>query len=301
MRIRLGWRRFRPARPAATLESSVEGDNRLIEAAFKEVCDLARNVRTGRFGSFDAAQLQPVMADYLRRVGALRSAHELLVLLLLRAPAAAAAQRQMDKHPHGYRDRQARLMELIDFNDAYVSVVLALPAGLLPNWNAKLKLAIDRLCHRFGSRSFSDEQWQAITYGLGREIAVYRGAIAEGLTAAMTGRSLDAMGVDMVIGDETGRSVNVDVKTRSSFHFRIKDLVREGRVSSAQGALAEERGYCPVTNGHGPDEVSVVLVRIDRETLGEIVDFAFENAHLLGRQLRLIINQFGRQTERPLH
>lgn len=49
------------------------------------------------------------------------------VALILQAPRAAVAQEQMDKHPHGYRAKQERLFELIDFNDTFVSAVLSMP------------------------------------------------------------------------------------------------------------------------------------------------------------------------------
>lgn len=50
-----------------------------------------------------------------------------LTLLIMQAPRAAHAQAMMDELPHGYHDRKARLYELIDFNDAFVSTVLLLP------------------------------------------------------------------------------------------------------------------------------------------------------------------------------
>lgn len=293
MKIRGRWRRFRSMRPVTVQPVFVHDDEQLIVAAEARVHELIAGLRVRRFRGFDATRLHPIIATFRHDNQAALTSLDLLILLLLQAPGAVQAQRQMDKHPHGYQNHKARLLELIDFNDSYVSFVLSLPDNLLSELNEEVKLAIDRLCKRLSTPSFSNEQWEAITYGLSREIAVYRGAIKEGLRAEMTSRTQDAMGVDMVITDESGRSINIDVKTRSSFHFRIKDLMREGRVSAAKGALAEEQGYCPVTNGHGPDHVDVVLLRIDRESLGEIVEFAFENAHLLGTQLRLIIDQFG--------
>lgn len=270
-----------------------ENDDQLIDTALRRVYDLTQQVQVRRLRNFDASQLHPIIASFRHQAGAVPTSLDLLIMLLLQAPGAVQAQRQMDKHPNGYQSHRARLLELIDFNDSYVSFVLSLPDQELPGLNEELKVAVDRLCKRFSSPSFSNEQWEAITYGLSREIAVYRGAIKEGLSATMTSRTQDAMGVDMVIADETGRAVNIDVKTRSSFHFRIKDLMREGRVSASAGALAEEQGYCPVTNGHGTEAINVVLVRIDHQALGEIVNFAFENSHLLGAELRQIIAKLG--------
>lgn len=214
--------------------------------------------------------------------------------LILQAPHAVQAQAQMDKHRHGFHNKPLRVMELIDFNDAYVAAVLAMPSDQLRNFNDETKQLIDWFCKRVGAWSFSNEQFEAITHGLSREIAVYNAVRAAGFNAQMTTRSEDALGIDIHISDyTTGRHINVDTKTNSAFHYRLIELLSEGRMSDADINLAETRGYAAVYNGHGNEKVRVVLWRIDHTTLGEIRDFAFTNPRPLIGELGEIFASYG--------
>jgi hypothetical protein len=217
-----------------------------------------------------------------------------LRLLVLQAPQASLAQVQMDKHPHGYHSRGARLYELIDFNDAFVSTVLALPDSDLTRFADEAKRLMDWFCKRVGVRIFSDEQYQAIVQGLTKEIAVFLGVQQEGLKAEMTNRASDALGVDMVISDpQTGKSVNIDCKSPSSYRHRIYDLLREGRLSEEEVTAAETLGFIAEINGHGGERTKVVLWRIDPETYGEIQDFTFVDTSMLGTNIQSILQIYG--------
>ena len=200
----------------------------------------------------------------------------------------------MDEHPHGYRNRHERLFELIDFNDTLVSAVLALPESELPQFADVAKRAMDAFCKRVKSRCFSNEQFEAIVHGLSREIAVYRGAKAEGYEVSMTSRTQDALGIDMVIRDPaSGRSINVDCKTHSAFYYRLKDLVHEGRMTTEESAIAEDKGYCRVVNGDDSQRVAIILWRIDEQTYGDIQAFSLADPARLGNALHDIIQAEG--------
>lgn len=214
--------------------------------------------------------------------------------LVLQAPQAALAQGQMDKHPHGYGARGERLYELIDFNDAFVSTVLALDEPLLAGFADEAKRLMDWFCKRVGVRGFSNEQYEAIVQGLSREIAVYLGVQKEGLQAHMTSRASDALGVDMVISDPaSGKSVNVDCKAPSAYRHRIYDLLREGRLNGEEVTAAETLGYIAEMNGHGREKTEVVIWRLERERYGEIAGFHFSNTAELGRVIRAILGTYG--------
>lgn len=224
----------------------------------------------------------------------LHAAEAWLEALVLQAPQAALAQVQMDKHKHSYHNREARVLELIDFNDAYVQAVLSLPSTHFRDFNEDLKRLIDWFCKRVGAWSFSNEQFEAITHGLSREIAVYHAVRAAGFDAEMTSRADDAFGIDMYITDRvTGRRISVDTKTSSAFHFRLIELLREGRLNDADLDLAERKGYVAVFNGHGGEKMRIVLWRIDHGTLGVIVDFSFEHADKLIAELGEIMKEYG--------
>lgn len=222
--------------------------------------------------------------------------------LILQAPHAAQAQAQMDKHKHGFHDKSTRVMELIDFNDAYVATVLAMPADQLHDFNDETRQLIDWFCKRVGAWTFSNEQFEAITHGLSREIAVYNAVRTAGFSAQMTTRSEDAFGIDLHISDPaTGRRINVDTKTTAAFHYRLIELLSEGRMSDADIELAEERGYTAVYNSnHEGERVRVVLWRIDHATLGQIQDFTFEHSESLIVELGEILNAYGESSDKQV-
>lgn len=212
------------------------------------------------------------------------------VALILQAPRAAVAQEQMDRHPHGYRAKQERLFELIDFNDTYVSAVLSLPEEEISTFADEAKKAMDEFCKQLRMRCFSNEQYEAIMHGLSREIAVYRGAIREGYSVHMTNRVDDAFGIDMVVTDrETGRSINIDVKTHSAFYYRLKDLMREGRMTTEDAARAEDVGYARIVNGDELRQERIVLFRLDQQTYGNIQNFTLASTTVLGQKLAEIL------------
>ena len=213
-----------------------------------------------------------------------------LYLLVLQAPRAAVAQESMDRHPHGYHDKSARLFELIDFNDAFVAAILALPKEDLSRATVEIKKLCELACKQVGTRCFSDTQFEAIVHGLSREIAVYHGLKQEGYEVEMTNRTSDALGIDMrVTSPMTLSTVNIDIKTRSSYHYRIEQLRREGRLDDDSFLMADRNGFAVVYNGRDAQKVRVVVWRIDHETLGDLVDFRFEDTRRLGEQMKVIM------------
>ena len=285
------WRRFRPTvrtKQQATRLDLVTGTRARLD-----------ELLGGHHGAHrvDVDGLDGIIEAQTLRVISHPTAIEWFTLLVLRAPGAARAQQQMDKHPHGSRNQQARLFELIDFNDAFVSTVLALSDEQRKDFIETAKLEIDAFCERVGSRSFTEGQFEAITHGLSREVAVYLGALDQGFSVVMTTRGQDAMGVDMVITDpESGRSLNIACKTASSYHYRIKDLVEQGRMTETEGLRAEELGYAHEINGHGAKAVAVTLLRVDPNELGDIVNFKFVAPELLGERLDILFASLPHQS-----
>ncbi len=288
--IRNHWRRFRGklrrTQSVDVLQSVPTNDvtnrmRRQLDDALQQAYGSHwRTPRVEQLGS--AIQLQQKRVNENEHDGA-----ALFALLVLRGPLATRAQEQMDKHPQGFRNKEARVLELIDFNDAFVSTVLALREEERAGFVEQMQHEIASFCKQVGARMFSDEQWDAITRGLSREIAVYLGAIKEGFHVRMTSRREDAMGVDMVIMDrDSGRSLNVDVKTPSSYRYRLQDLVREGRMDEQSAAQADIDGYAKEINGHGDEAVRVTLMRVDPNEVGDIEGFEFVRPDMLARQLR---------------
>lgn len=216
-----------------------------------------------------------------------------IALLVMQGPRAAHAQAIMDEYPHGYHEREKRLFELIDFNDTLVSAVLLLPESELAAFPKSLKQELDNFCQKMYSRVFDAEQFEAIVHGLSREIAVFKAAENAGLNALMASRTADAFGIDMQIADvATGRYINIDCKTSSSFHFRLKSLVKQHRIAPHDIVDAETRGWWEIVNRdkHGR-AAKIILLRVSQDELGDIRDFRFVNEQKMVEKLKQILQQ----------
>ncbi|MBP9852750.1 MAG: hypothetical protein QG629_460 [Patescibacteria group bacterium] len=251
----------------------------------------------GRWRQYqDVGYLRPIAAAATTEAIATNDAKVWLRALVLRAPRAAQAQRQMDKHPHGFRGKEERTLELIDFNDAFVSTVLCLPKDELGKFADEARLLMDWFCKRVGVAGFSNLQYDGIVRGLSREIAVYHGAKEQGLTAELTGRHADAMGIDVIVSDPASKKyINIDCKTPSAYRHRLGDLVFDGRKTETELLEADTLGYSIEINGHDSEKVEVVLLRIDPEKFGDVQNFEFARPDELGSALRYLIEHFGQE------
>ena len=244
---------------------------------------------------------RPTLEQLEQKIDAIRERFERtntyqvgLLAILAQAPRAVLAQIQMDEHPHGYRNKQERLYELIDFNDTIVATVLVLNDTLRTQFAESMKQSADRLCKRIGVPCFTNEQWTAIVRGLTREVAVYSAAKNNGFNAVLTSRTQDALGIDVQVQDpQSRRYINVDVKTPSAFHYRIRVLMHEGRLNSHEADAAEERGYALQENGHGKQKAQIVLLCIVPEQYGDLANFRFVDEAPMRESLNRLIREYG--------
>lgn len=282
------WRRFRAAE-----WDEHKSRPRNVEQLLAEIVDgLPRRRR-----QFDIRLLDAPI-EHMRHRAETALDHDkalyLKALLVLQAPRAAYAQNQMDEHEHGYHDRNKRLYELIDFNDTFVSAVLALPQEGLTHFTEHIKHQMLVFCEKLHAPMLSDEQFEAIVHGLSKEIAVYLAAKQEGLHAEMTSRSQDAFGIDMVISDpHTQLAANIDCKTESAFRHRVGELIREGRLDEADFDFYDQRSFATVINRQDGREIAVTIVAIDHQKLGQIVNFQFADTAAIGRLLREVLDTAG--------
>lgn len=283
-----GWRRFRAAEWDIHKSQPRNVEDLLSEA----IARLPYRQRHFSLNQLDA----PIEHMRHRSETALDQDRALFLkaLLVLQTPRAAYAQNQMDEHEHGYRDRTKRLYELIDFNDTFVSTVLALSQDELRHFTEHIKHHMLVFCEKLYVPMFSDEQFEAIVHGLSREIAVYLAARQEGLHAEMTSRSQDAFGIDMVISDlHTQRAANIDCKTESAFRHRVGELMREGRLEGKDFDTYDQQGFATVKNRKDGNEVLVTIVAIDHTKLGPITQFQFEDTTRIGKLLRTVLEESG--------
>lgn len=218
-------------------------------------------------------------------------AERLRAQLLAQTPRAVLAQQQMDAHRHGYHHREKRLYELIDFNDTFVSLVLVTHYHQLPGFAERLKKDMTRYCRRLKTPMFSDEQYDAIVRGLGREIAVYRSATYMGFTVRMTNRTDDAFGIDMVITQpKTGKVLNIDCKTPAAFRHRLEDLAHHGRIQESDIVQADDAGFITLMQRRDQQAVPVTLLCILPDRLGEIHNFTFDEPERLANMLNTIFD-----------
>ncbi len=209
-------------------------------------------------------------------------AKHLRTMLLAQTPRAVLAQIQMDKHKHGYHNREKRLYELIDFNDMFVSLILATPHGELKGFAERLYADMDSFCRRLGTPMFTPEQFDAIIRGLSIEIAVYRAARYMGFGVHMTSRVEDAFGIDMIITEpDTKQTLNIDCKALPAFRHRLEDLVKHGRISEAQLLKADSDQYITTMQHQGNESVPVTLLCIGPDSVGDIHDFTLDHPEKL--------------------
>ena len=260
------WRRFRPKHKVNLRRQYDTSHIHSISEASREV----ERLKTGSY-SHDSETLHR--------------------MLIMQTPRAALAQAEMDKHRYGYKDREQRLFELIDFNDTFVSKVLALPDGQEVGFTHYIYQEMRDFCRRLKTPNFSEQQFEAIVNGLGREIAVYRGARACGFKAEMTSRVDDAFGIDMrLTRPDTNNQLNIDCKAPSAYRHRLEDLVKSGRISEVELIEADKRDHITLLYRRDDQDIPVTLFCVRPETVGEVVDFAFEDLAPLRRQLNEMFN-----------
>jgi len=217
-----------------------------------------------------------------------------LTALLAQTPRAVLAQLQMDTYPHGYRNKQVRLFELIDFNDTLVATILLLDDKHREEFSERTKQAADRICKRVGVPCFTNDQWTAIIRGLTREVAVYSAAKGAGFNAWLTDRAHDALGVDLQVQDpEDGRYINIDVKTPSSFRHRMEQLVHEKRLTERELVIGDQQSYIIEENGHGRNRVQIVVLCILPDLFGDLADWRFVNPEPMRQMLNQLIRDHG--------
>lgn len=283
------WKRFKP-HLRGRIDDRTLYEPETIYAKSRIIRERALRETSSRGG---VLQRNARAVEYLKQ-HLTRQAEHLLAIVVLQAPAAAEAQRQMDRHHGGYRNREKRLFELIDFNDGFVDTVLALDEEELLTFTNRFRAEIDTFCAACAVEPFDDDQFSAIVHGLSREIAVYRGARSLGYRVRMTSRVLDSKGVDMVITDpKTKKSLNIDVKTHSAFHFRLLDLQHQRRIDEARRLECELAGFCSITNGRNLRAVDTTLLRIATDRLGPIHHYQFVDTEEFGKLLERAISSEG--------
>lgn len=222
------------------------------------------------------------------------SPHDGAVALLAQVPCAVLAQLQMDRFPNGYSNKQERLYELIDFNDTLVATILAMDDAERVQFSGRMKQSADRICKRVGAPCFTGEQWTAIVRGLTREVAVYLAAQEYGFNVFMTDRAHDALGIDMQVQDpESGRYINIDVKTPSSFRHRMEQLVHEKRLTERELLIGDRDSYIVERNGHGDKKVEVVVLCILPDLFGYLADWRFVDPEPMRQKLNQLIRDHG--------
>lgn len=293
--FRQRWRHFGPRRHREHERSDFCTDACVLPASSSDVYEAAmQRVK-------DSLQRRPEVHDLDKKIEKWKAQAkktnvtvDWLAAFFAQAPRAVLAQAQMDKHPHGYHDKQARLFELIDFNDTFEGAVLSMNDEERQAFASRGREGCDYVCKLLNIARFSDEQWEAIMKGLSRELAVYLAAQHNGFYAYMTSRAQDAMGIDMQIKDPgSGAYINVDVKSPSAFRHRLEELVHENRLTEHELLVADEQSYAHITTGHGEQAAEVILLCILPDKLGEVEDFCFTDESPMRDVLGMLIDRHG--------
>lgn len=288
------WMRFRPTLRGSLNDTTVYEHDSIYAEARSIALDVLRSSGSRRYKPDSSLKRSARAVAKLRDKKSLQPSH-LLAALVLQAPGAARAQREMDAHRGGYKNRQARLFELIDFNDTFVDTVLAIDDETRVTFVERLKAEIDFMCEYLHVDSFNTKQYEAIVHGLSREIAVFTGVKKLGYLARMTSRVQDAKGVDMIVTDpDTKKSLGIDIKTRSAYHFRLINLKRQNRINEEQRLACELAGFCTIVRKNTQGTSETLLFRIATADLGKITHFRFENLEPLRDHLARAFHDHGK-------
>lgn len=294
-KIKNRWRRFRPTTRGRIDDITAYEPDSIYAKARVVALETYRRVRP-RVGRRHNIYRQTTEAVRLLRQREVVDTVHLLALLILQAPGAARAQNELDKRHGGYRNREARVFELIDFNDVFVNTVLALSPVERIDFVERAKAELDYFASLLHVQGFTVEQFEAITHGLSREIAVFLAARRIGYVAHMSSRVQDAMGVDMAITDpDTKKSINIDVKTHSAYHFRLLELTNQNRMDEEKRLQCELAGYCLSMNGRGEQRVETILFRVATDRLGEIRNFEFTDTGPVATLLASAMHDHGKR------
>lgn len=286
-----GWHRFRPRNLFRRGQKLVPIDASQHDI-FTEVMQYVQRRLPRRHPK--PKQLEALITELRGRAESTNRPEDWLAALYAQAPRAAAAQQQMEQHPYGYHDKHTRLYELIDFNDTFVGTILAMNTTQHARFVREAKQGCDQMSRQVHAPLFSDSQWTAIVRGLTREIAVYQAARDRGFDATMPNRTGDAMGIDLQVRDpESGRYINIDVKTPSSFRHRLEELVHEGRLTDKELLDADARSYCIEHNGHNAGQVEVIVLCLLPDKFGDFGDFRLLNSEPMRQTLNLLIREHG--------
>ena len=309
-RFRLRWRRYRRNNQIERYYQRLRRRRRnpqLDHAHLRTPTNVAFNCNDSDI--FDCAERQvasflqrrPEVHDLDRRISQVhetfrrsRLSRDGLISILTQAPRASLAQAQMDTSHHGYANKHERLYELIDFNDTIVDTILTMDDSSRAQFDERTKRSVDRICKRVGAPGFDETQWRAIIRGLTREVAVYLAAKSHGFVVYMTDRTRDALGIDVQVKDpESDRYINIDVKTPSSFRYRLDELAREGRLSERERIVGDERGFIIEHTGRGVLKTQVIVLCILPDKFGDLADWQFVDSEPMRATLSKLIREFG--------
>lgn len=293
--VRQRWRHFGPRHRRPHQRGDFCTDNCVSPSSSGDAYEIAmQRVK-------DSLQRRPEVKDLDKKIEKWKTqakrtnvTSDWLTAFFAQAPRAVLAQAQMDKHPHGYHDKQARLYELIDFNDTFEGAVLSMNDDERQKFENEGRRGCEYICKLLNIPPFDDEQWEAIDRGLSRELAVYLAAQHNGFYAYMTSRAQDAMGIDMQIKDpDSGAYINLDVKSPSAFRHRLEELVHEDRLSERDLLQADEQSYAHITTGHGEQAAEVILLCILPDKFGEVKNFCFIDESSMRDMLARLIERHG--------
>jgi hypothetical protein len=169
-RFKSRWRHFRPRRILKKLKS-LPRSPQIKHDIFSEVGAYVMGQLPRRRPK--PHRMDDLIVQFRTRAEATNKPEDWLAALYIQTPRAAKAQQLLDKYPHGYHDKKARVFELIDFNDTFVGTVLSLSEDERCCFAEQAKPQMDRICFHVHTEIFTDNQWTAISRVKPRTMAVH--------------------------------------------------------------------------------------------------------------------------------
>lgn len=219
-------------------------------------------------------------------------------LLILGIPAAARTQERMDRHRS--HDRALDVGSLSRFNRDLTSAIIAAPKNMRPEFTNQIRRRSESLLYRkWGLPVLSEVQFNRITSGLEREVAVFDAleeTTPEGWQVRQGSMQEDALGTDIVVVDNKGAELRLDSKTRYAFDHVVDDLETGHWISAQDAQRGRDTGYV-YSPGRTPSGEKVYTCIFDADNLGSIKDFSYDNPY---KVLEFVEQQFESQGQTRL-
>lgn len=201
-----------------------------------------------------------------------------LAALMLSLPNATEAQNRIDHHRSVHKPQD--VATLSRFNSEIAGVLARMPGAMMDEFPDRLRKRSENVLQNQLGLEVMDERNINITMaGARREAAVLRAlheTMPDDWIVRQTNTAEDVRGTDLVIYNDEGRELRVDVKSRHGFDHEIEDLRARQAITHEQAERAMDTGFI-YRRGETPNGESVFNCVFDADMMGNITNYEYDD------------------------